>query len=274
MNSLNLIWKAAAYTLLMLVLWMLANHFLTGGVWEGMEMSKSALTVEYCEQNHCDRFFHQKMNSYSNLIYFFFGIWAILISRRSSTHLLDNSPGAFYGLCMVYLAFGSCYFHASLTLPGQRVDMNATYAINIALVGCNLALLFPRFFRQELTRLIYIPALFCVVLIFHPISLLVSSSILLPSVILISLALQIILYFVSKRNYRIYLVALSFILLMIAFKIRQEDVNKGVICEPNSWFQGHALWHILTACSSFLSFIYLRFDRPSQSFMGRADNWQ
>lgn len=264
MNSLNLIWKAAAYTLLMLVLWMLANQFLTGDVWEGMEMSKSALTVEYCEQNHCNRFFHQKMNSYSNLIYFFFGIWVLLISRRSASHILDNSPGAFYGLCLIYLAFGSCYFHASLTIQGQRVDMNATYAINIALIGCNLALLFPRFFKQELTRLIYIPALFCVVLIFHPVSMLVSSSVLLPLLILVSLGLQITLYIVSKRKYRIYLVAMSVVILILAFIIRQEDVNKGVICEPNWWFQGHALWHILTAISSFISFIYLRFDRDTR----------
>jgi hypothetical protein len=50
------------------------DYSLDSRVWEGMVISKSALTVEYCEFNHPERLFHQPMNTYSNLIYFFYGL--------------------------------------------------------------------------------------------------------------------------------------------------------------------------------------------------------
>ena len=47
------------------------DNTLDSRVWEGLVVSKSALTVEYCEFNHPERLFHQPVNTYSNLIYFF-----------------------------------------------------------------------------------------------------------------------------------------------------------------------------------------------------------
>jgi hypothetical protein len=74
--------QSLAITLAMLLVWIFLNSVLTGSVWEGMEISKSALTVEYCEFNNTGKFFHQSINPYSNLIYFFFGILICLIAKQ------------------------------------------------------------------------------------------------------------------------------------------------------------------------------------------------
>ena len=66
-------------TLGMWAIWFGANAFLNGDVWAGMVISKSALTAEYCEFNNVARFFHQRMNTYSNLAYFFFGVMILQI---------------------------------------------------------------------------------------------------------------------------------------------------------------------------------------------------
>lgn len=70
------------------------DYSLDSSVWEGMVVSQSALTVEYCEFNHPERFFHQPVNTYSNLIYFFYGMvvfqlgwkdWKAFTNREANT---------------------------------------------------------------------------------------------------------------------------------------------------------------------------------------------
>ena len=85
---------ASVYTVAMLFIYYLLNTFLDGSVWNGMVVSKSALTVEYCEYNNADRFFHQSSNTYSNLAYFFFGAlicgWAWQDVRNQSDTQLNR----------------------------------------------------------------------------------------------------------------------------------------------------------------------------------------
>ena len=76
--------RSLAYTAAMFVVYWVLNTFLTGNVWEGIPLSKSALTAEYCEFNDPQRFFHQSMNTYSNLVYFF---WAFLFAKLRHTML-------------------------------------------------------------------------------------------------------------------------------------------------------------------------------------------
>ena len=76
--------RSAYYTLAMLLVYFLLNTFLTGNVWEGITLSKSALMVEYCEFNDPQRFFHQSMNTYSNLVYFFLGVFICQIATHDA----------------------------------------------------------------------------------------------------------------------------------------------------------------------------------------------
>ncbi|MEY4541487.1 MAG: hypothetical protein RLZZ306_3244, partial [Bacteroidota bacterium] len=64
----RLLIRSTVITAIMLLIWIGLNQILDGSIWEGMTLSKSALMVEYCEFNNPDRFFHQSMNTYSNLV--------------------------------------------------------------------------------------------------------------------------------------------------------------------------------------------------------------
>ena len=121
--------QASAYTLAMLFVYFLLNTFLDGGVWNGTVVSRSALTIEYCEYNNLHRFFHQNINTYSNLAYFFFGIFICEMARQdainqSNTNLnhLQKFPllSLLMGASFIYLSIGSSFFHASMTWVGQR----------------------------------------------------------------------------------------------------------------------------------------------------------
>ena len=84
----KLLLQSFVCTFAMLMIYYGLNEIFTGSVWEGMTISKSALKVEYCEFNNTHKLFHQSINTYSNVVYFFFGIFICLIAKEDS-----NSQG-------------------------------------------------------------------------------------------------------------------------------------------------------------------------------------
>lgn len=242
------------------------DYFLDSSLWEGMVVSKSALTVEYCEFNHPERLFHQPVNTYSNLIYFFYGLLVIQLAlkdfnffRGKGVNSVRNSPylSILLAANFIYLSFGSAFFHSSLTWIGQRVDMNATYGLTLSLICIGLVQVLV---KKELSKQIQIGLVLGMLLLlagFLPLALQISSAILLPSLFLALLLLGISNYFQYPSQRSPVLGVLSFTLLAVAIQIRSMDVAK-INCDPMSIWQGHALWHFLTATSSLCMYLYFR----------------
>ena len=259
--------RSVLYSVVVLLFYYLLNTLLTGHVWDSMVVSKSALTVEYCEFNNVDRFFHQSMNTYSNIIYFFFGIFICQLawedqknSAKIGQNRLEQFPALSYlmGGAFIYLSIGSAFFHASLTWVGQRVDMNGTYGLSIALLAICLYHVFYRLTFSERTRTQLVGCLIVLIIAFYPLALLLSSSILLP-IFILSIWLLTLLNYVQFRKQRSILVAIfSIVLILVAFKIRQLDVEK-INCDPYSLWQGHSVWHLLAGLSSFCGYAFFRF---------------
>ena len=242
------------------------DFVLDSSVWTGMKVSQSAVTVEYCEFNHPERLFHQPINTYSNLIYFFYGLLIFQLalkdlklvevkgvnSVRSSSYLSILLAANF-----IYLSFGSAFFHSSLTWIGQRIDMNATYGLTLSLICIGLVQVLV---KKELTKQNQVGLVVGMLLLiagFLPLALQISSSILLPSLFLILLVFGIINYLQYPAQRIPLLGLLSFVLLAVAIQIRSMDVAK-INCDPMSIWQGHALWHFLTATSSLCMYLYFR----------------
>jgi Ceramidase len=259
--------RSLAYTFAMFLVYFFANSLLNGSFWEGMIISKSAQTAEYCEFNNTRAFFHQSMNTYSNLVYFFFGLIICQLAMEDfKSKIHQNRLQAFpelsflMGFCFIYLSFGSAFFHASLTWVGQRVDMNGTYSISILLI---IIAIYHVFYKISLSNrakkgLVIIVLLF--ILSFYKLALLVSSSVLLPIFILLIWFLTAINYFQFRKERSVILAILSIILIVFALKIRELDVQK-INCNPLSLYQGHSLWHFMAGLSSFCSYAFFRFSK-------------
>jgi len=114
--------------------------------------------------------------------------------------------------------------------------------------------------KKELSKQIQIATVLGMLLLivgFLPLALQISSAILLPALFLALLLLGIGNY-VQYRSLRSpLLLILSFVLLAIAIQVRTLDVAK-INCDPLSIWQGHALWHFLTATSSLCMYFYFR----------------
>ena len=267
--SSKLLLRSAFFSFLMLLIWLFFNTVLTGSMWEGMTISQSAIKVEYCEFNHPEKLFHQPMNTYSNIAYFFFGVlilqWAWEDYKKQGQNTLNRLQqfpllSALMGFCFVYLSFGSALFHASLTWVGQRVDMNGTYSISLALFSIGFYHVLYKIDFSNQVKNIWIIALGVLILAFFKVHLMISSGVLLPILILLNLSLTVINYVQFRKERSILWVILSLVLMVIAVKIRTWDVQK-VGCDPYSLYQGHSVWHLLTAISSFCSYAFFRFTK-------------
>ena len=261
--------KSFIFTIGMIMIWMSLNTILNGHIWDGMTLSKSAVIVEYCEFNNVEKLFHQSMNTYSNLAYFFFGVLIIQIAMYDfknkaaiTQNRIEKFPllSALMGICFIYLSFGSAFFHASLTYIGQRVDMNGTYSISITLLGIGFYHIFQKIDFSERAKKLWFGGLSLIILAFLKIALMISSSKLLPVMIVLLMILIAIHYFQFYKEKSLILAVLGFILMFVAIKIRTLDVQK-IDCDPYSWYQGHAIWHLLTALSSFSSYAFFRFSK-------------
>lgn len=242
------------------------DNSLDSRVWEGLVVSKSALTVEYCEFNHPERLFHQPVNTYSNLIYFFYGLVVMQLGWRDSKGYSNpkaNTVQKFPLLTMllaanfIYLSFGSGFFHSSLTWIGQRIDMNATYGLTLSLICIGLVQVLVKSKLSNQIQIRLVAAMLLIIAGFFPLALQISSSILLPSLFLFLLIIGFLNYFQYPSQRIPLLGILSFALLAIAIQIRTMDVAK-INCDPLSIWQGHALWHFLTASSSLCMYLYFR----------------
>ena len=235
-------------------------------VWTGMIVSKSAITVEYCEFNHPERLFHQPINTYSNLIYFFYGLLVLQLALKDiklvevqGVNSVRNAPylSILLAANFIYLSFGSAFFHSSLTWIGQRVDMNATYGLTLSLICIGMVQVLVNKELSKQMQVGLVLGMLLLIVAFLPLALQIASAVLLPALFLVLLLLGIGNYVQYRSQRSPLLLILSFVLLAIAIQVRTLDVAK-VNCDPLSIWQGHALWHFLTATSSLCMYFYFR----------------
>ena len=165
------------------------DFVLDSSVWTGMKVSQSAVTVEYCEFNHPERLFHQPINTYSNLIYFFYGLVIFQLAMKdfnfvgiNGANSVRNAPylSILLAANFIYLSFGSAFFHASLTWIGQRVDMNATYGLTLSLICIGMVQVILKKELSKQFQVILLLGMLLLIVGFLPLALQISSAILLP----------------------------------------------------------------------------------------------
>ncbi|MFQ5650603.1 MAG: ceramidase domain-containing protein [bacterium] len=202
----------------------------------------------------------QPLNTWSSVIFIPIGLWA---ARRSFLDKLPSprlSPlrrhkryGLFYGGSLVLMGLGSWLFHASLTYVGHFVDVTGMYFLGGFLFTYGLS----RKLRQSATgfTLAYAAVVLPLVLFqwFRP----EASRYAFGMLILAALVIEI-RFHQSLKNW---LFVGAIVSLGLGFGIWVLDERK-LLCLPESCFQGHAMWHILTAISTQLSYLYYMSEAP------------
>jgi hypothetical protein len=239
-------------------------------LWVNMNLA-GGNAFHFCEADRMDQLIRQPANTWSNLGYFVVGLFALTLGvqdfkqagRKQSDNFLVRYPifSIMFGLSAVYLFFGSFLYHASLTSYFQKLDQTGLYSVVITVLIFNIYKIFPVFrIRQQwksshalMTGL----ALLLNYLIFTRFWT-ININLLFPTLVVIIFITSIYyMLFVNREHYFTNYLWAAFAIMALASIVWILD-RTDVVCSPDSIFQGHALWHILTAASILFIYMYYR----------------
>jgi hypothetical protein len=218
-------------------------------IWAGFELGTDGLSARYCEVNRLGAWIRQPVNTISNLVYLAAGlvVWA---DGRRPGHL-RGALRAILGAALVALFVGSSLFHASIARFAQRMDVGATYALALALIGSAVAVQRP---ARERTR--WVAATLAAAAVFAGVDLLSYGTILLPALILSALVAVLLAWRRRPGLHDARYLAFSGLMLAASAASWWLDFAK-VGCDPTSAFQWHAVWHLSTAAAAVGTYRFL-----------------
>ena len=261
------------------------------GQWSGYKSGRC--DGGYCENNHqCDHemedrpTIQQPVNTWTNLAYILAGLWPIIHFRR------DISTIVFLLAC-TYLGIGSFMFHASITSFWQTIDVAATYGVITTVLFHGIYALTSLSWNWMALPVLGLVILFSFVKKDMDAAGMGSENMLtlMVSIIIAEHVILVVAYIYKivprrqtttssstnnassewKSILKIVLLAFTpgFIFGMAVF-IRQKDADHEW-CMPDSFWQGHGAWHILTAFANLMIWIFFDTHRMVDILGSRTD---
>jgi Ceramidase len=249
---------AAGLTALsMAAIWLLLS--LLGPDWSVYAPATCTATRCFCELPRADAMIVQPANSWSSYSYAFAGFLMILLSQgRGWTSGFHRHAAALFGFTAIFVGLGSVLLHATLTLWGQFFDVMGMYLTS----GFMLV--------SAIARWRNLPSRGAVVLYLAVVGGLLVVLYLVPEVrrslfavvLIAAIALELIYARPRRAGIMLSYYVAGIATKALAFAIWNLDQH-GLVCQPESLFQGHAIWHLLGATSLWLTFLYYRSERAA-----------
>lgn len=211
----------------------------------------------FCEAVAQNKLLRQPTNTFSSFAFVFAGTF-ILFAKQNEKRLPEIYK-IILGAAAIFIGIGSAFYHASLTFVGQFFDVFGMYLLVVFIFAYACQRLFR--FKKPTTLTIYfgLNFIFALSLVYVP----ETRRYLFAFVLLTGLVIEIF----ARRTQKILIETKwwnhGFALFAVAFLIWIID-NKRIICDPQSFIQGHALWHLLGAIATLL--LYLYYSSEKQTF--------
>ncbi len=240
-------------------------------MWEGWTLGAGGTFAEFCEQNRMTQLIRQPANTWSNLAYLFYGLLCVRLAiydkqNLASANLVTSHPiiSWVFGFTFVYLCLGSFFYHASLTRIGQHFDMGGTYALVAFPFMVNLGRTYRHYTSISEKKLVpyLIVFSFTVFVLIFAFKWYLKAEYVLGGLILGVLLSTLWYHAISKTRYQILFGLLAVLSMVAAYFIWWQDRYKHW-CDPESYLQGHALWHVLTGLGGFFVYLMLRSEQPT-----------
>ena len=237
--------------------------------WEGWRPATCMPDHCFCERVHGD-LIRQPVNTWSNLGFVLTGLLILAVAGQDVPRAVVGAPSnlmrtrlvypAVYAVAAVLIGVGSILYHSSLAFAGQAVDVISMYLMTTFMVLYNLSRL--RRVDDRVFVLCYLGAN-------------------------VGLGYASIRWPLFRRHIFMALVVGVLVTEMVARRARRSKMKNVYLCGalaslvaacgmwildithflcwPDSWFQGHALWHVLMAAVIGSIYFYYRSEASSQN---------
>jgi hypothetical protein len=238
------------------------------GPWAGWDEGRELRRPGYAERVRPDRPIRTRANTFSNLAYITVGLYSIGLAlddhrrvgdaaaRSGPVNVVARTPAlsVLFGLSCLWLGFSSGLFHASLTRAGQRLDVAAMYPPLLSLMAMAAARALPARIGHRSGAGVPTWSMLAAAVVLAEMALwkwkwsmsaTTVLSLLIAALTLVTAAEHLF----QPGRFRSGWLGWAACLLVAGIVCRQADVAGRFPAGPDSWLQGHALWHILTAAA-------------------------
>jgi len=265
----GLAWGGVAFAIIILLA--VITAFQGQNVWDGWAESSDLRRPPYAETIHINDVFRTHANTWSNLAYVLIGLYGIGLgwydlhsepANRRGYLMQTPAMSLLFGMACCYLGFGSGLFHASLTRWGQQLDVASMYAPLLTFIAISLGIrcpVVPGHGRRAalFTWPLLVGLVFLASAVLYHYKWSMSSRNVLSTLILIVSLLGALDRFSSTHSMNFAWIIAATVTLVLGVTCRQLDVA-GRFSAPDSWFQGHAFWHVFTGLSLGCQYLYYR----------------
>jgi hypothetical protein len=212
----------------------------------------------FCEAIHTGAV-AQPANTWSSFGFVLIGLLIIRQSAEDShlrkTNLMTRQRAhpRLFGATLILIGLGSAFYHASLTFVGQFFDLMGMYLAASFIVLYNHSRLSPLTGRSFVMAYLLINTILAVTLIQYP----TLRRYIFGLMILATLVPEYRLRAQKTVMINSRLLQVAWGTLLLAFAVWVLDLTK-ILCNPTSWLQGHALWHLLGAVAGGFLYLYYR----------------
>lgn len=230
--------------------------------WAGWAPATCMPDACFCEAGR-EGAVRQPANTWSSYAFVLMGLLIISQARWDVARAPDSRAsnpvtrqlvyGLIYGGSLVIIGLGSAFYHASLSLAGQFFDVTGMYLLASFILLYNVARRYP--LGQTMIAVAYVAlnAFLIYLLLEFP----ALRRYLFAALIAAALGLE----YLARRGSNLVIegryIRAALLLLVIAFIIWVLDITK-LLCSPESWLQGHAVWHVMGALAAGLLYMYYR----------------
>lgn len=259
--------------MMVLLLAAIARLYDGQNIWQGWSEGRELRQPSYAERVYHAAVFRTRANTWSNLAYVVVGLYALAVGWRDRRGHVSPDSGYvartpalsfFFGLSCCYLGVGSGVYHASLTRWGQQLDVASMYAPLLAALVIQGGRMLRERWPVRVAWPWLLPAAVVADVLFYRFKWSMSSSAVLATLILLQAAGGVRDLVFARKQMRARWLAGALAALLAAIACRQLDVA-GKFSGPDTWLQGHACWHLLTALSLACAYAYQRDEMPVQT---------
>ena len=173
---------------------------------------------------------------------------------------------ALFGVSCLWLGFSSGLFHASLTRAGQRLDVAAMYPPLLSLLAIAAARALPARIGRRFGAGVPRWGVLAAAVVVAEIALWrwkwsMSATTVLSTLIAAMAVVTVAEHLRWPGRFRSAWLGWGACLLAAGIACRQSDVARSFPVGPESWLQGHALWHVLTAAALATLYLHERSER-------------